>query len=91
MSDLFYEDDLAAHKAAVRAMEQMRYWTGPLGDKDDFDDPYRDVMYDGKTKMGPWANMTAASWEKYGVGCTGTGFAQKYAKQPDGRWLKVEG
>jgi hypothetical protein len=68
-----------------------RYWMTALGNKDDFGMPYKDIMYDGKTKMGPWANMTEASWKKYGVGRTGTGFAQKYQKQADGRWLKIEG
>ena len=71
--------------------ERKVYWLSPLGDFDDFDSPYGDVMYDGKTRMGPWANMTEDSWKRYGVGRLGTGFGQKYEKQPDGKWLKVEG
>jgi hypothetical protein len=58
---------------------------------DDFDEPYEDVMIDGKTKMGPWANMTPKSWTTYGIGRLGQGYGQKYEKQKDGRWLKVEG
>ena len=68
-----------------------KYWLGTLGDTDDFGAPYGDVMYDGKTKMGPWANMSKASWARYGVGKVGQGYAQKYQKQADGRWLKVGG
>ena len=66
------------------------YWSGDLGPRDDFGRLYRDTMYDGKTKMGPWANMTEESWVIYGVGL-GIGRGQKYKKQPDGRWMKVEG
>ena len=67
------------------------YWISPLGPKDDFDDTFGEVMYDGKTVYGPWANMTEASWKRYGIGKLGLGRGQKYQKQPDGRWLKVEG
>jgi hypothetical protein len=69
----------------------QKFWMGSVGTIDDFGDAYQDVMYDGKTKTGPWACMTAKSWKKHGVGRTGTGLAQKYHKQADGRWLKVEG
>jgi hypothetical protein len=67
------------------------YWVSPLGIKDDFGELYKDVMYDGRTNSGPWANMAAQSWRIYGVGKLGTGYGQKYKKQADGRWLKVEG
>jgi len=70
----------------------MTYWVGHLGDKDDFGLPYDGkVMYDAKTKMGPWANMSEVSWKQHGIGMLGTGYGQKYEKQVDGRWLKVEG
>jgi hypothetical protein len=68
-----------------------KYWMGHIGPTDDFGQPIKDTVYDGKTRMGPWAMMTPSSWRTYGVGQTGTGFAQKYEKQDDGRWLKVEG
>lgn len=48
------------------------------------------VFVDGKTKMGPWANMCGNCAKAYGVGF-GTGRGQMYAKQPNGEWLKVKG
>ncbi len=72
-------------------MAEQVYWLSPLGGFDDFDQPYRGVMIDGKTKMGPWACMTPESWAKHGVGRFGLGFGQKYIEQADGKWLKVEG
>jgi hypothetical protein len=68
-----------------------KYWLGSLGEKDDFDMPYKDVMIDGATRMGPWANMTEESFKVYGTGKLGLGFGQKYVKQENGKWLKVEG
>jgi hypothetical protein len=68
-----------------------KYWETPLGVKDDFGELYKDVMYDGRTNVGPWANMAEQSWRIYGIGKLGTGYGQKYKKQADGRWLKVEG
>ncbi len=69
-----------------------KYWLGTLPEKDDFGDPYKGVMIDGKTRMGPWANMTEASWAKYGIGRLGQGYGQKYVKEDaTGKWLKVEG
>jgi hypothetical protein len=67
------------------------YWSSKLPPKDDFGDTYVGVMIDGKTKMGPWANMTPTSWKRHGIGRLGTGYGQKYKRQSDGRWLKVEG
>lgn len=69
------------------------YWCSPLGVKDDFGDRYTDQMIDGRTSLGPWANMTPASWAKHGGtgGRFGPGLGQRYEKQSDGRWLKVEG
>lgn len=72
-------------------MPEKVYWLSPLGDEDDFGLPFKTVMYDGKTQMGPWANMSETSWKLHGVGILGTGYGQKYKKQADGRWLKVEG
>lgn len=72
-------------------MEKQVYWMGTLPPKDNFGIAYSNIMYDGKTKQGPWANMTPTSWRIHGVGRLGTGFGQKYEKQSDGRWLKIEG
>ena len=30
--------------------------------------PYQAAHYDGKTKMGPWANMCKEHFEAYGIG-----------------------
>jgi hypothetical protein len=68
-----------------------KYWMGDLPEKDDFGIKYEKVMYDGKTRQGPWANMSQRSWDVHGCGKLGTGYVQKYAKQDDGRWLKVAG
>lgn len=74
-------------------MSKRVYWAGELGEKDNFGRPYGRVMIDGKTRYGPWANMSERSWMVEGGtgGVFGTGLAQKYEKQADGRWLKVEG
>jgi hypothetical protein len=72
-------------------MNEKKYWNGPLPETDDFGDRYHKVMIDGKTRQGPWANMTDTSWRLYGIGRLGTGCGQRYEKQEDGRWLKVEG
>ncbi len=66
------------------------YWIGKVEDADDFLDPISDIFIDGRTKMGPWAIMTPKSWAIHGVGL-GTGFGQKYQRQSDNQWLKVEG
>jgi cell division protein FtsI/penicillin-binding protein 2 len=68
-----------------------RYRTGEVKSRDDFGLTITNVMIDGKTKNGPWAIMTPTSWRQHGVGKLGTGYGQKYEKQIDGRFLKVEG
>jgi hypothetical protein len=68
------------------------FWTGPVPFKDDFGQRVVDEFIDGVTKMGPWATMTPWSWERYGASkALGTGLGQRFKKQPDGMWLKVEG
>jgi hypothetical protein len=67
-----------------------KYWMGEVMDREDFGQLIVNVFYDGKTKMGPWAIMSEASWQRKGIGRTGIGFGQKYEKQEDGKWLKVE-
>ena len=49
-----------------------------------------DVFVDGVTKMGPWAIMCESCHSNNGLPL-GTGRGQKYVRQPDKRWLKVEG
>ena len=72
-------------------MAKKKYWMTPLGEDDDFGHKFGDTMYDGKTIQGPWANMSENSWRAYGIGKLGLGCGQKYEKQADGRWLKVDG
>lgn len=71
-----------------------KYWLSPLGDVDDFGEPYDlnvgGVMYDAVTWQGPWANMAQTSFNRHGVQ-VGLGFGQKYELQADGKWLKVAG
>ena len=67
-----------------------KYWTGDISPVDDFGRPITDHFYDGRTKHGPWAIMNEQSFREVGVG-VGTGQGQQYVKQPDGRWLKMEG
>ena len=64
-------------------------WLSPLGDTDDFGDPYKSLMIDGKTKRGPWANMTPKSWKSHGIGRFGVGAGQLYRLTGDD-WIKVE-
>ena len=45
---------------------------------------------DGRTRMGPWADMCPTCHARYGVGL-GTGRGQLYELQADGRYVKVSG
>ena len=69
-----------------------KYWYGPIGPGDDFGMPIHDEFIDGRIAMGSsWAIMSPSTWRMHGVGKLGTGYGQRYKKQADGRWLKVEG
>ncbi len=69
-----------------------KYWTGEIGPGDDFGMPIHDEFIDGRMKIGgKWANMSPESWKQHGIGVLGTGYGQRYKKQADGKWLKVEG
>lgn len=51
------------------------------------------VFVDGKTHMGPWANMCPGCHRAHGCGL-GLGKGQKYKKQVfqiDGTWVKTAG
>lgn len=77
--------------------KQAIYWCGEIGpivdgvQMDDFGKPIIDEFVDGKTRLGPWANMSPASYKVLGIGQLGVGLGQRYKRQTDGRWLKVEG
>lgn len=51
--------------------------------------PFGNIMYDGATTFGPWANMCAKCHSLNGRGL-GVGRGQRYEKQEDGRWLKTQ-
>ena len=72
-------------------MSKIKYWLGKLPERDDFGNKYTDVMYDARTKRGPWANMSETSWRVYGLGKLGEGYGQRYVKTADGMWMCVEG
>lgn len=77
------------HKMAVA--DKKVYWLGNLGPTDNYGSKYGNIMYDAKTKFGYWANMSEDSWKEFGIGKLGIGLGQKYEKQDNGRWLKIEG
>lgn len=69
-----------------------RYWVGDVGQYDDFGRVIEDEFIDAPTIQGPWATMTPKSWRQNGADVKlGTGHGQRYKKQTDGKWLKVEG
>ena len=74
-------------------MTTKTYWLSPLKDEcQTCGKPFGNIMYDMKTQGGPWANMcNTCAMLGPGVGLTGVGLGQRYAKQSDGRWLKVSG
>ncbi len=71
-------------------MTKKVYWSSPVGIEADFGDTLETTIIDGVTIHGPWALMTPFNHRRYGQGL-GTGRGQKYEKQEDGKWLKVEG
>ena len=78
-------------KLIKEIIEEAQYWSNSVGNEDDFGDTITDEIIDARTKIGPWALMTPNSWKKYGFNKLGTGFGQRYKKQKDGKWLKIEG
>jgi cytochrome c553 len=53
-------------------------------------EPITDTFVDGATAYGPWACMCVRCHGEIGYGL-GTGKGQRYAKDADGHWPKVEG
>ncbi|MNV23468.1 hypothetical protein D3C71_1144800 [compost metagenome] len=66
------------------------YWLSPLRGCDVCDRDFLDIMYDAKTVGGPWGNLCEDCFKTGGVGL-GVGLGQMYRRQPDGRFLCVEG
>jgi len=68
-----------------------RYWHGGVPAICQLTDrPITNRFIDGATTYGPWACMSPEGHAVYGRGL-GTGRGQLYEKQPDGKWLKIDG
>jgi hypothetical protein len=66
------------------------YWCGkPPAICDICDRPIENVFIDGRTRMGPWANMDAGCHSMVGIGL-GTGRGQRFECVEAG-WLKTAG
>jgi hypothetical protein len=86
-------DVTSADLAIINAEEPARYWLSPPPELcDTCQLPIHHVFYDMKTTMGPWGCLcVACAMFGPGIGRTGPGLGQRYDRQPDGRWLKMEG
>lgn len=70
-----------------------KYWMGDPPTHCDMDGSHiiTTEFVDGRTRMGPWANMCPACHTEFGSG-VGMGRGQHYRKrEEDGRWLKIAG
>jgi len=76
-------------------MEAKRYLSAERMTQDDFGVAFTnkpgEVIYDAKTKRGPWATMTQQSFLIHGHGMLGLGFGQKYTRQANGELHKTGG
>ena len=50
----------------------------------------KDVLYDARTKMGPWATLCGCCYTELGVGL-GVGKGQKYLEDNDGHFVALHG
>lgn len=75
--------------------EPVRYVSAERMTHDDFGQPFTkkegELVYDAKTKQGPWATMTEASYRLYSTGKLGLGHGQCYKRQANGQLHKIEG
>lgn len=76
--------------------EPRRYVSAEKMTADDFGVAFTnkegELVYDAKTKQGPWATMTEASYRRHGtVAKLGLGVGQKYVRQANGELHLVEG
>lgn len=70
-----------------------KYWQGSAPLQCDMDQAHtstRETFVDGATKFGPWGIMCIPCFERFGLGL-GTGKGQKYQRQANGSFFKVEG
>jgi hypothetical protein len=67
------------------------YWHGPAPNACDCCGiGIHSVFVDGATDRGQWGNLHPTCHERIGRGL-GAGRGQRYEKQVDGRWLRMEG
>jgi hypothetical protein len=73
-------------------MARTRYWMGSLPTRCEMTSkPIIDRFVDGATKNGgPWGILHPDTFASYGY-TPAPGVGQLYEKQPDGRWMKIEG
>lgn len=75
--------------------EPVRYVSAERMTADDFGMSFTmeegELVYDAKTKQGPWATMTEANFKKYGTGKIGLGLGQCYRRQANGHLVKIGG
>lgn len=68
------------------------FWRGTLRKVDDFGDTITNEFIDGRANVGTsWGIFSPRSWLHYGCGRLGTGYGQRYERQPGGEFMKVEG
>lgn len=71
-----------------------RYFSAERRHQDDFGDTFTkqegEIVYDARTRSGPWATMTQRSFDMNSMGRLGTGFGQKYVRNAAGELHKVE-
>jgi hypothetical protein len=72
---------------------RMVHWRGEARTHDDFSQVITNEFIDGKMNgsITAWAIFTPKSWQRFGCGRLGMGYGQRYQKQEDGRFMKVEG
>lgn len=74
-----------------------RYLSAKNRMTDDFERKFThlegEVVYDARTRQGPWACMTEESYQEHGRRplALGTGLGQKYVRNKVGELVKVEG
>lgn len=71
-------------------MKREKEWLGSK--KCDFCNTIiNDILIDGKTTDGYWATMCKKCHKIHGIGKFGIGCGQKYEKNSENRFIKIEG
>ena len=83
-----------AHPLIARVVAEKfpsKTWYGDLSNGCDIcKHPFGKYMYDARTISGQWGNLDDSCFVMHGVGL-GTGQGQKYERQTDDSFVKVEG